>query len=299
MIKRIGENLNVRMTKIGQAMKNRDPGPIRDMVGRIAEKGVDYIDINMGPAPRDGHELMPWLINICQEVAPDIPVALDTTNMKAIEAGLPVCKNRPIINSIMARPERIETLVPLAAQYEANFIALLWGPSGMPRDENERAEHTVTLLSAAMENGIPGERIWVDPIVTPVNVQQQQVKSCVEFMAMLKDIGEGMEMHDVKSTCGLSNVSNGAPDSSRPILNQTYMIMLEKNGMYSAIVDAFDDEMASICKGENDRIRKLIWNLMDSVEPDMSALNKEETDYVKTAKILLGHSLYSDSWLEL
>lgn len=299
MIIRIGENLNVRMVKIGQAMKERNPGPIREMVEGIAEKGADYIDINMGPAPKDGHELMPWLINICQEAAPHIPLALDTTNMKAIEAGLPVCKNRPIINSIMARPERMGTLIPLAAQYEAAFIALLWGPSGMPRDENERAEHTVTLLTAAMEHGIPGERIFVDPIVTPVNVQQQQVKSCLDFMAMLKDIAEGMEMHNVKSTCGLSNVSNGAPDHLRPILNQTYIIMLEKNGMYSAIVDAFDDEMTSICKGVKQRTRELVWNLMDGVDPDMSALTKEETDYIKTAKILLGHSLYSDSWLEL
>ncbi|MBW2145587.1 MAG: dihydropteroate synthase [Deltaproteobacteria bacterium] len=296
---RIGENLNVRMSKIGKAMKERDPVPIRDMVERIAEKGVDYIDINMGPAPKDGPELMPWLINICQEVAPEIPLALDTTNMRAIEAGLPVCKNRPIINSIMARPERMETLIPLAAQYEADFIALLWGPSGMPRDENERAEHTVTLLSAAMEQGIPGERVWVDPIVTPVNVQQQQVKACLDFMAMLKDIAEGMGTEGVKSTCGLSNVSNGAPEPLRPILNQTYMIMLGKNGMYSAIVDAFDDEMASICKGGMERIRELVGNVMDGVEPDMGSLSKEETDYVKTTKILLGQSLYSDSWLEL
>ncbi len=299
MIIRIGENLNVRMSKIGRAMKERDPGPIRDMAERIAKKGVDYIDINMGPAPRDGHELMPWLINICQEVAPEVPLALDTTNINAIEAGLSVCKNRPIINSIMARPERMESLLPLAAKYEADFIALLWGPSGMPRDENERAEHTVTLLSAAMELGIPGERIWVDPIVTPVNVQQQQVKACVDFMAMLKDIAEGMGIEGVKSTCGLSNVSNGAPESVRPILNQTYMLMLEKNGMHSAIVDAFDDAMASICKGEIERIRELVWNLMDVGETDMSSLSNEETDYVKTAKILLGQSLYSDSWLEL
>jgi 5-methyltetrahydrofolate corrinoid/iron sulfur protein methyltransferase len=38
---------------------------------------------------------------------------------------------------------------------------------------------------------------------------------------------------------------------------------------------------------------------MDGDEPDVASLSKEEADYVKTTKVLLGHSLYSDSWLEL
>lgn len=299
MVVRIGENLNVMTKKIGTAMKERDPGPIREMAEKEAEKGVDYIDVNLGPARKEGGELMKWVVQVVQEVAPDIPLALDTSNIEAIEAGLQVCKNRALINSIMARPERMEKLLPLAAKYEADFIALLWGPSGMPRDENERGEHAATLLAAAMEHGIPADRIWVDPIVTPVNVQQQQVLSCLNFTAMIKDIAEGLGMPGVKSTCGLSNVSNGAPAHLRPILNRTYMLMLEKNGMYSAIVDAFDDEMTEICKGGKENVRKIVWDVMDGKEIDMSKLSKEEVDYVKTAKVILGHTLYSDSWLEL
>ncbi len=94
------------------------------------------------------------------------------------------------------------------------------------------------LLYAANEGGIPNEDIFVDPIITPVNIQQQQLMSTLTFMSMLQDIAPG-----AKSTCGLSNVSNGPPDHLRPILNQTYMIMLERHGMYSCIVDGFDDKI--------------------------------------------------------
>ena len=241
---------------------------------------------------------MEWVVKTVQEVVPDIPLALDTSNIEAIEAGLKVHKGKAVINSIMARPERMEALIPLAAKYNASFIALLWGPSGMPRDENERSEHTVTLVTAALEAGISPEDIYVDPIVTPVNTQQDQVKSLVEFMKMLPDIIEAIAP-GVRSTCGLSNVSNGSPAHLRALINQTYLCIIKKYGMYSAIVDAFDDDMTAFCKGERPEIEKLISDVCDGIDVDAGSLSKKQVDYVKTAKVLLGHSLYSDSWLEL
>jgi len=295
---RIGENLNVMVKTIGAAMKAKDPGPIRKLAEEEAEKGIDWIDINLGPARKGGPELMEWVVKTVQEVAPDIPLALDTSNVEAVEAGLKVHKGKAIINSIMARPERMEAMLPLVKKYDAAFIALLWGPPGMPRDENERSENAVTLITAALEAGIPPEDIYIDPIVTPVNTQQDQVKSLVEFMKMLPDIVETMAP-GVRSTCGLSNVSNGSPNQLRPILNQTYLTIIEKYGMYSAIVDAFDDEIAVFCRGEKSEIKKIINDVCDGNDPDPSSLSKVGLDYMKTAKVLLGHSLYSDSWLEI
>ena len=167
----IGESLNVISTKIGRAYKERNPQPIQEEALFQKEKGMDYIDINLGPAKKDGHELMPWVVETVQEVVDDVPLSLDTSNIDAIEAALKVCKQTPLINSIMCRSERYERMVPLAAEHNADFIALLWGPDGLPRDENERAALCVELLYFANEAGIPNEKIWVDGIVTPVNIQ--------------------------------------------------------------------------------------------------------------------------------
>ncbi len=297
-----GESLNVISNVIGKEFKEPDPAkrnpePIQKEALEQKEKGMDYIDINLGPAKKFGTELMPWVINVVQEAVPDMPLLLDTSNIDAIEAGLKILKpaSKPhIINSIMARPERYEKMVPLAAQYDVDFIALMWGPDGLPRDENERAALAVELIYFANEAGISNERIWVDGIVTPVNIQQPQLISLMNFQMMLEDIAPG-----AKSTCGLSNISNGPPSHLRPILNQTYMVMLEKCGMKSVISDPLDTKLTAIAKGERQDIVDLIYGLMDGNEPDMSSLDKEMIDYVKTYKVIMGETLYSDSWLEV
>ncbi|MGB6011009.1 MAG: dihydropteroate synthase, partial [Desulfobacterales bacterium] len=152
----------------------------------------------------------------------------------------------------------------------------------------------VELLYAANEAGIPNEKIWVDGIVTPVNIQQPQAISLMEFQGMLQDIAPG-----ARSTCGLSNISNGPPDRLRPILNQTYMVMLQKYSMESVIADPLDDQLISIARGERQDIVDLIYGIMDGEGPDMDSLSKEMQDYAKTTNVILGRSLYSDSWLEL
>ena len=297
----VGENLNVMVKKIGTAMKEKDPKPIQELAIAEAKAGADYIDINLGPARKGGGELMEWIIKIVQEVV-DTPLYLDTINPEAIEAGLKVYKNKKgkaVINSIMARPESMDVKFPLAQKYDAGLVALLWGPSGLPRDAEERGVLAAELMQKAMEFGIQGEDIWMDPIVTPVTSPQSQVQvpSCIEFMKMFKDLQEVAP--GMRSTCGLSNVSNGAPDHLRPILNQTYMIMLERYGMASAIVDAFDEGLRRIARGGREDLRKLVYRVMDGEELDLKSFNKEEADYVKTAKVLIGKTLYSDSWLEL
>jgi len=292
----IGESLNVMSKKIGGAMKERDPKPIQEEALFQKEKGMDYIDINLGPAKKDGAELMPWIVKTVQEVV-DLPLALDTSNIDAIEEGLKVYKETaqpPLINSIMARPERYEKMIPIAAKYNADFIALMWGPEGLPRDENERAALCVELLYAANEAGIENDRIWVDGIVTPVNIQQDQLVSLMTFYEMLQDIAPG-----AKSTCGLSNISNGPPVYLRPILNQTYMVMLERYGMVSVISDPLDEKLTEIAKGKRPDIKDIIHQAMDGTAPDPSSVEKELADYIKTVDVILGRKLYSDSWLEL
>jgi len=294
----IGESLNVISTKIGRAFKERDPKPIQEEALFQKEKGMDYIDINLGPAKKDGHELMPWVVQTVQEVVNDIPLVLDTSNIDAIEAALKVYNSDKagpaLVNSIMCRPARYEKMVPLVAEHGADFIALLWGPDGLPRDENERAALCVELLYFANEAGIPNERIWVDGIVTPVNIQQPQLISLMTFMEMLQDMAPG-----AKSTCGLSNISNGPPDHLRPILNQTYMVMLERCGMHSVIADPLDVKLADIARGNCPDIVEAIHQTMDGNAPDLAGLPKETQDYVKTVKVILGEALYSDSWLEI
>ena len=278
---------------LGSAMKERNPKPIQEMAKAQVEAGADYLDINIGPARRQGDEMMEWVVNTVQEVT-DLPLSLDTTNPVAMEAGLKVCRSKTLINSISLQPDRLEAELPLVSKYNADMIGLLWGIDGMPRDANERCMHTVDIVYKANEAGVPNENIWIDPIASPVSVEINQVKACPEFMSMLGDIAP-----ECKSTVGLSNISNGAPAHLRGHLNRTYMIMLMRYGLYSAIVDVFDTELVAIAKGRMPEIIDLVHRVMDGERPDLSSLSQKEVEYVKTVRVLTGDSLYSDSWLEI
>jgi 5-methyltetrahydrofolate corrinoid/iron sulfur protein methyltransferase len=214
--------------------------------------------------------------------------------MAATEAGLKVAKKAPLINSISIQSSRFETGMKMAKQYGADFIALLWSDEGMPRDANERAMHIVDFVQKATELDIPMEKIWFDPIVTPISVEVNQVKACVECMGMLRDIAPG-----ARSVVGLSNVSNGVPDKLRTWLNIPYLIMLMKNGLQSAIVDAFDSELTNITRGGKQNIYNLVHRMMDGEKVKLNSLNDEERKYAKSVRVLTGETLYSDSWLEI
>jgi len=289
----IGENLNIMSKKVGEALKQKDPGPVREMAEAEAKAGVDMLDINLGPARKSGPELMEWVIKTVREVT-DLPLSLDTTNVEAIEAGLKVHEGKALVNSISARPERMAALMPLAKKYNASFIGLTLGEEGIPRDANERGLLAAQIIAEAAQYGIPEEDVWLDPIVLPINSQQIQIQGCTEFATMLQELFPAC-----KSTCGLSNVSNGIPTGLRGIMNRTYLIMLKRYGLYSAIIDAFDKELFAIAKDERPELEKTVHRVMDGEEIDLAKLSSDEIPYVKTTRILLGQTLYSDSWLEL
>ncbi len=296
----VAENINVMSKKLGKAMKARDPKPIQEMAVKLTEAGADYLDLNIGPSKKDGPERICWIIDAVRE-AVQTPLYIDTTNMDAVEAGAKHLadkydeKTKPVINSIMAIEARMDRLFPVAKKFNTGAVTLLWGPEGIPRDSNERGELSAMLQYKAGEYEVAEEDLWYDPIVTPVSSQQNQVESCTEFMRdMLPMIAP-----TALNTCGLSNVSNGAPDHLRPILNQVYFAMLKRLGLVAAIVDPFDTGLMNIARDRVPELEEIVGKVMDGEEMDLDSLDKDSRDYVKTTKVLLGHSLYSDSWLEL
>jgi len=289
----IGENLNIMSKILGPALKERQAQPVLEMARALDTADIDYLDINIGPARKGGAEFMAWVVNTIQSVTAK-PLSLDTVNPIAMEAGLKACRQPALINSISLQPERLEQELPLVNQYNAEMIGLLWGVEGMPRDANERAMLAVDLVYKANQQGIPNEKIWLDPIVTPISVDVKQLQSCLEFMQMLPEIAPGC-----KSVVGLSNLSNGTPTHLRPYLNRTFLIMLMEAGLSGAIVDAFDTELIAIARGRKPELVELVRQTLQNVHLNTDKLTSEEIKYVKTVRVITGRSTYSHSWLEV
>ncbi len=287
----IAESINIMSKTIGPAIREKIKGPIQKMAEEELAAGADMLDLNLGPARKAGDEMMEWLVKTVQEVKKDVRLALDTTNTVAVEAGLKVCNQRALVNSISAQPASMDERLPLVKKYDADFVALTMSEEGIPRDANERAVALSTIMARGDELGIAHARYWVDPIVLPVSVDINQVKSYVEFLPMVKDIVPG-----ATNTCGLSNVSNGAPHELRVILNQVYLMMLYHVGQESAIVDAYDADMMALCQGKRAAEVAYVAKLMEG--EDVAPSNDAEKVLYKTFKVLNGDVLYSHSWLQ-
>ncbi|RLB00153.1 MAG: dihydropteroate synthase, partial [Deltaproteobacteria bacterium] len=167
----IGENIHILSKKVSEAINNKDAKVIQELAKEQAAAGVDYIDLNIGPA-RKNPEIMAWLVETVQEVV-DLPLSLDSTNPKAVEEGLKVAKWRALINSASGRTDSKEQMMPLAVKYDCDVVISVLNDQGIPADAEARAESIMDTVTYANELGIENERIWVDPIIMPVSVDQK------------------------------------------------------------------------------------------------------------------------------
>jgi cobalamin-dependent methionine synthase I len=292
----IGENIHVIAKDVSVAIRERDAKVIQGLAREQTGASANYIDLNVGPMKKDTEETMKWLVNCVQDVT-DLPLSIDTMNPAAMEAGLKFCKKRPLINSASGKTDSKSQMLPLAQKYKCDVVISVMTDKGMPPEVESKIESIMDTVSHANDLGIPNEDIWVDPIILPVSTAGEGQKLAVgnlEFIKILQDVLPG-----VKSTVGLSNISNGVPAHLRPILNRTYLVMLSKSSLYSAIADPLDEELMALVKGELPQITDLISRIMEGEEIDPSSLSQKEAAYVKTAKVLMAQTLYSDAWLEI
>jgi 5-methyltetrahydrofolate corrinoid/iron sulfur protein methyltransferase len=288
----IGESIHIIAKAVSEAVRNKDVAPIQALARAQAQAGADYLDLNLGPARKEPGEVASWLVDTVQEVA-NLPISLDTMNPLAMDAGLKLCRKRALLNSASGKSESRENMMPLAIKYNTQVVISVITDQGCPPDVDSRVESIMETVAYANSLGIDNEDIWVDPIILPVSADQKQVREALEFIKILPDLLPG-----VKSVVGLSNVSNGTPAHLRGLLNRTYMVMLERNGLYAAIADVLDEELVELNSGGLKDARVLIYRVMDGEPVDAEALPEKEKDYVKTARVLTGDTLYSHAWLE-
>ncbi len=303
----IGECIHIIAQSVRTAVENRDKAFIQDLAQKQADKGAAYLDLNIGPQKKAGAEVMLWMVEAVQEVT-DLPLSLDTTNPAAIEAGLRACQKTAIINSTDSTEERLTALMPLAAEYNANIIALTLAKGGLPTSADARVELAAErVFPAAAEHGIPSDRIWLDPLVLTVNGNQDQVQQTIEAVRFFNEMTDPPP----KTTCGLSNVSNTCPDEIRPLLNRVFCVMMMGAGLHSAILDPFDDELMELIRIVSDRDEstakgKLYVALYDAYAAmeqfDTSGVDMSDPEIsgiVKTIRVMQNETLYAHSYLRM
>ncbi|AKL94534.1 acetyl-CoA decarbonylase/synthase complex methyltetrahydrofolate:corrinoid/iron-sulfur protein methyltransferase AcsE [Clostridium aceticum] len=255
----IGERIHCISPVIRKALAERNPEPILKRAKEQIDAGADYVDVNIGPAAKDGEELMTWAVQLIQKEFDNVPLALDTINRAAMVAGLKVynkSRGKAIINSADAGP-RID-LFDLAAEHDAMIIGLC-AKEGIPRDTEERIAYCTEMLEKAMGLGMDPSDILFDPLFLVIKGMQEKQSDVLDAIRQITEMG-------LKTTGGLSNVSNGAPKHVRPILDSAFAAMAMQCGLSSAIINPCD---------------------------------KELMDTIKSCDVIKNNILYADSYLDL
>ncbi|MCX7941164.1 MAG: dihydropteroate synthase [Endomicrobia bacterium] len=254
----IGEKINGMFKKVNQAIKERNSAFIKELALQQIEAGSDALDVNVGPESVNPLQDMKWLITTIREVT-NAPLAIDTTKPEIMEEGLKIAGENSFINSTHADNEKLDIYVPMAKKYNAKLIALTISKSGVPQDTAGKMELVTNIIQKCIEYEYDISNLYIDPVILPVNVAQQNATAVLEVIQQIKLVSEPPP----KTLLGLSNVSQGT--KYRSLIDRTYVVLALASGLDSAILNPLDRE------------------LMDAII---------------TAELCLGKQLYCDSFLE-
>ena len=254
----IGERINGMFVDVKDAIVSQDASVIQDLAKRQLAAGATALDVNAGPAAADSEAAMVWMSEAIREVT-DAPIALDTAKPDVMKAVVAKVAGDKVLNSTKADPDMAMEYIGLAVEYGTGLIGLTIDADGVPGNIDKRVELGAQIVALATDAGLAMDKLFIDPIILPVNVSPQNPDHCLQAINQLRMFSDPPP-HLV---LGLSNVSQRC--ANRELINRTYVTMAIAHGLDAAILDPMDTE------------------LMDAVI---------------TAELLLGRAVYCDSFLQ-
>ena len=225
----IGERINPTGKKrFQQALRE---GDIDYIVLRGVEQqdaGADILDVNVGLPGLDEPEMMRRTVRALQ-AAVDLPLQIDSSDPKAIEAGLRACCGKAVVNSVNGKAEVLETVLPLCKKYGAAVVGLCMDENGIPQDWRGRVAIARRILDAALAHGVAKEDVFIDCLTLTVSAQQEQA---VETLRAVRAVKEELGLHTV---LGVSNISFGLP--ARETITRSFLTQAMYAGLDLPIVN--------------------------------------------------------------
>ena len=199
-----------------------------------SNEGSEILNVNVGVPDIDEEKAMKRVIKGIQEVV-DVPLQIDSSNVKALEAGLRYYNGRTILNSVNGKESSLETILPLAKKYGACVVGLTLDEKGIPSTAQGRFEIAKKIVERAESYGIRRKDIFIDCLSLTVSAQQNEAMETIKAIKMVK------ENLGCKTILGVSNISFGVPNRSG--LNNTYLNLALGSGLDLAIINTEDKGM--------------------------------------------------------
>ena len=199
-----------------------------------SNEGSEILNVNVGVPDLDEERAMKRVIKGIQEVV-DVPLQLDSSNVKALEAGLRYYNGRTIVNSVNGKEKSLETILPIVKKYGACVVGLTLDENGIPSTAEGRFNIAKKIVERAEQYGIKRQDIFIDCLSLTVSAQQDEAMETIKAIKMVK------ENLGCKTILGVSNISFGIPN--RKALNNTYLNLALGAGLDLAIINTEDRTM--------------------------------------------------------
>ena len=231
----IGERINpTGRKKLAAEIKDGSLLSVKKEAVNQVKAGAQLLDVNMGVGGIDQAAAMRRAIREISQIT-DAPLVIDTSDAKALEAGLRAYPGRALINSVSAEDNRIQEFLPLAKRYGAAILCLPIGEEGVPKTAEARFAATKYIIDEAAKYGLTDGDFLLDALVMTVSAD---AKACREVLDTLRLYRERL---GYPSTMGLSNISFGLPN--RPLINSTFFAMCLAGGLDAPIMNPYDERM--------------------------------------------------------
>lgn len=199
-----------------------------------SNEGSEILNVNVGVPDLDEERAMKRVIKGIQEVV-DVPLQLDSSNVKALEVGLRYYNGRTIVNSVNGKEKSLETILPIVKKYGACVVGLTLDENGIPSTAEGRFNIAKKIVERAEQYGIKRQDIFIDCLSLTVSAQQDEAMETIKAIKMVK------ENLGCKTILGVSNISFGIPN--RKALNNTYLNLALGAGLDLAIINTEDRTM--------------------------------------------------------
>lgn len=225
----IGERINpTGKKKLTAALQTGNLDLVVEEALAQANAGADLLDVNVGASGVDEVSLLPEAIKRIEEKV-NLPLCIDSSNPKALEAGLRTYQGKALVNSVNGEERSLKTILPLVKEYKAAVIALPVNEAGIPTEVDKRLAISYHILEEAALLGIQPEDIIIDCLALTVGSNDQAGIIALETIKQIKaELG-------LNITVGASNISFGLPD--RDIINHAFLAIAIKLGLTCPIVD--------------------------------------------------------------
>lgn len=203
----IGEKINPTGRKsLKEALLAHDMDFVMNLAIAQADGGADILDINVGVPGIDESAMMKQVVQAVQSVV-NLPLMIDSSDAKAIEAGLRYSNGKVIVNSVNANDKKLDEILPIAAKYGAAVVGLAM-ERVIPSSVRERMDHARKIRDRALEAGIRKSDIIIDCLTLTISAQQDQAVKTLEAVHRVKT---EMGLH---TTLGVSNIAFGLPEKT-------------------------------------------------------------------------------------